>query len=75
LSNFTSSKIEWIQEQLVAICLKYNGKIYLGKFPFLSPDAYKIMFPKHQEFLAIKKQLDPQNLFWSDAASSFLADV
>jgi len=75
LANLTESKITWIQEHLIEVCLKYNGKIYLGKFPFLAPDAFKEMFPKHKEFIALKKQLDPKNLFWSDAASTFLAGI
>lgn len=72
LSNFSDAKIEWIQQQFVEICMKYNGKLYLGKFPFISPDAFKEMFPKHKEFIELKKQLDPGNIFWSDAASCFL---
>lgn len=72
LSNFSDEKIKWLHEHLVEICLKYNGKIYLGKFPFISPEAFKELFPRHSEFIEIKKQLDPENMFWSDAASSFL---
>lgn len=75
LFNFTDAKIEWIHQHLVDICLKYKGKLYLGKFPFISPDAFKEMFPKHQEFIDLKKQLDPENMFWSDAASCFLKDL
>ena len=72
LSNFTDDKIVWLHEHLVEICMKFNGKLYLGKFPFVAPDAFKEMFPKHKEFIEIKRQLDPANMFWSDAASCFL---
>ncbi len=75
LANFSQAKIEWIQEHLIEICMRYNGKVYLGKFPFISSDAFKQMFPKHTEFIKLKKQLDPENMLWSDAASCFLKDL
>lgn len=55
--------------------MKNNGKLYLGKFPFLAPNAFKETFPKHNEFIEIKRQLQPENMFWSDAASCFLKDL
>jgi len=75
LSNFTDDKIEWLDEHLVEICMKYKGKLYLGKFPFISPNVFKEMFPSFREFIEIKKQLDPGNMFWSDAANCFLKDL
>jgi hypothetical protein len=75
LSNFTDDKIDWLHEHLVEICMKYKGKLYLGKFPFISPTVFKEMFPRNREFIEIKKQLDPGNMFWSDAATCFLKDL
>ena len=46
--------------------IKYGGRIYLGKTPVLNSAQFHAMYPNLNEFLAIKKKVDPKNLFESN---------
>lgn len=72
LKNLTHSELLRIQNSLVEICMKHNGIMYLGKFPFITAYDFKSMYPKHVDFLSVKNKVDKLNLLWSDAASNFL---
>lgn len=45
--------------------LEANGRVYLGKDAFLDRETFYKMYPQVQEWLAIKKKYDPQNVFTS----------
>lgn len=72
LKNLSQIEILRIQNGLVEICMKYNGKMYLGKFPFIQPSDFNSMYPKHTDFIAVKNKVDKLNVLWSDAAANFL---
>ena len=43
-----------------------GGKTFLAKDELLSRDLFQKMYPRYEEFLGIKQQLDPHELFASD---------
>jgi decaprenylphospho-beta-D-ribofuranose 2-oxidase len=43
-----------------------GGKTFLAKDELLSRDLFQKMYPRYDEFLGIKQQLDPHELFASD---------
>jgi FAD/FMN-containing dehydrogenase len=51
--------------ELDAITLKHNGRVYLAKDALLSPENFRAMYPRYQEWRAIKTQLDPHEKFAS----------
>lgn len=63
---------EHFENGLMNICIKYNGTVYLGKFPFISGDTFLSMYPKNSNFISVKNIVDNSNVLWSDAASIFL---
>ena len=52
-----------------AVCeytLECGGKILLSKDEMLFRDIFQKMYPRHNEFIKVKKELDPIELFSSD---------
>lgn len=43
-----------------------GGKIYLAKDERLTPELFRQMYPRTNEFLQIKRRLDPDSIFSSD---------
>jgi len=53
-------------EQLVECVIEYGGKVHLAKDTVLTRDQFQRLFPRYREFLALKRRLDPEELFQSD---------
>jgi len=53
-------------DQLVECVIEYGGKVHLAKDTVLTRDQFQRLFPRHPEFLAMKRRLDPDELFQSD---------
>lgn len=51
--------------ELDAITLRHNGRVYLAKDALLSPENFREMYPRYDEWRAVKTQLDPQEKFAS----------
>jgi FAD/FMN-containing dehydrogenase len=51
--------------ELDAITLKNNGRVYLAKDALLSPENFRKMYPRYEEWRAVKTQLDPDEKFTS----------
>lgn len=51
--------------KLDEIVLQHGGRVYLAKDARLSADSFRAMYPRYQEWLAIKNTVDPQNRFSS----------
>lgn len=43
-----------------------GGRIYLGKDSFLTAAMFRRMYPRHEEWSAVKRRWDPRGLFTSD---------
>ena len=52
--------------RLDAMVLEAGGRIYLGKDSYVEPQMFRAMYPRVDEWLAIKAKYDPQNVFVSD---------
>jgi len=50
------------------IVLDAGGRIYLGKDAFVTPDMLRAMYPRLDEWQAIKNSWDPQGRFTSNLA-------
>lgn len=65
----SDEKLYRMERKLVETVIKHGGKLYLAKFPYLNSEELKAMYPKVEQFLAIKKKFDPQNRMVSSASN------
>lgn len=55
-------------DRLDEIVMRYRGRVYLAKDARLKPEAFRAMYPQFDDWLAIKKRIDPNGRFDSDLA-------
>ena len=55
-------------DRLDEIVLKHAGRVYLAKDARLKPAAFRAMYPRLDEWLEIKRKIDPQSCFDSNLA-------
>jgi decaprenylphospho-beta-D-ribofuranose 2-oxidase len=55
-----------LTRRLDAMVLEAGGRIYLGKDSYVEPETFRKMYPRLDEWLAIKSKYDPENIFVSD---------
>ena len=55
-------------DRLDDIVLKHGGRVYLAKDARLKPSAFRAMYPRLEEWLEIKRRIDPECCFESDLA-------
>jgi FAD/FMN-containing dehydrogenase len=55
-------------DRLDEIVLKHGGRVYLAKDARLRPETFRAMYPRLNEWSAVKSQVDPENKFDSDLA-------
>ena len=48
-------------KSLDTLVLRHGGRLYLGKDAVTSPESFAAMYPRLEEFRAIKARLDPEN--------------
>jgi decaprenylphospho-beta-D-ribofuranose 2-oxidase len=70
-----SSVGERFKADFFTIVLSNNGKTYLSKYPNFSADEIRKQYPLFDNFVAVKKTIDPDNLFLSDRALSILRNT
>ena len=51
--------------QLDELVIQYGGRVYLAKDARLSAESFRAMYPKFPQWLEVKSQVDPDNLFSS----------
>jgi FAD/FMN-containing dehydrogenase len=54
--------------ELERILLDHDGRLYLAKDAVASPESIAAMYPRLEEFKAIRKRLDPQGVLSSNMA-------
>jgi FAD/FMN-containing dehydrogenase len=54
--------------ELDQIVLSHGGRVYLAKDAVLTPESFKEMYPKLEQFRAIKQRLDPKGVMASSQA-------
>jgi len=53
-------------DQVDDLVLNYGGRVYLAKDARLGAERFALMYPRLQEWLAVKRSIDPNNQFRSD---------
>ena len=53
-------------DRLDEIVLEYGGRVYLAKDARMRPEIFSAMYPRLHEWLRIKSEIDPSNVFASD---------
>jgi FAD/FMN-containing dehydrogenase len=61
-------------DELIEIAIKHGGKVHLAKDHILSRSQFQRLYPRYGEFLAIKRKLDPEELFQSDIYRRLISD-
>jgi len=51
--------------ELIDCAARYGSKVHLPKDSVLNREQFAQIFPRHREFMAIKRQLDPSEIFQS----------
>ena len=54
--------------RLDRMVLDAGGRIYLGKDSYVQPQTFRAMYPRLDEFLALKAKVDPKGVLTSDLA-------
>jgi decaprenylphospho-beta-D-ribofuranose 2-oxidase len=57
-----------LAHELDAMVLDAGGRIYLGKDSYVTAETFRRMYPRIDEWLAVKAKYDPENVFVSDQA-------
>ncbi len=57
-----------VVDRLIEATIQRGGKIHLAKDQVLRPEQFYRVYPRFEELLEIKKELDPEGLFTSDLA-------
>jgi len=52
-------------DKLDEIVLRHGGRVYLAKDARLSAASFRAMYPRYDEFMIVKKSVDPENRFGS----------
>jgi FAD/FMN-containing dehydrogenase len=55
-------------DRLDEIVLRHDGRVYLAKDARLKPETFRAMYPRFDEWLKIKRKIDPDGRFDSDLA-------
>lgn len=55
-------------KKLDDIVLEHGGRVYLAKDSRMSAETFRKMYPRLEEFLEVKRSIDPNNRFTSDLA-------
>ena len=54
--------------KLDEVVLEHEGRVYLAKDARLPAETFRAMYPRLDEFLNVKRKVDPENRFTSDMA-------
>ncbi|MEX2598837.1 MAG: FAD-binding oxidoreductase [Dehalococcoidia bacterium] len=55
-------------QRLESITLCHDGRVYLSKDATLSPESFREMYPRHEEFKTVLERVDPERRLSSDMA-------
>jgi len=46
-----------------ALLAQFDARVHWGKLHFLTPERLHALYPRAQDFIAIRRELDPQGVF------------
>ncbi|MFQ6005136.1 MAG: FAD-binding oxidoreductase [Woeseia sp.] len=60
------ARMQKFVNNLIASVIRFGGKVHLAKDMVLTREQFRGLFPGYRDFLAVKRRLDPDELFQSD---------
>lgn len=72
LAGFSPGDLEAFRREVTEAILRFGGKVYLSKFPYLEPEPFRQMYPGQRAFREVKARVDPGAVFWSETAARLL---
>lgn len=60
--------LEPLMRSLHETVIQYGGRVYLAKDAYLTPEEFRMMYPRYGEWLDVKRRMDPSNQFTSALA-------
>jgi FAD/FMN-containing dehydrogenase len=64
-----------LTRELDAIVLAHGGRVYLAKDALLNAQTFRIMYPRHAEWLRVKQAVDPRGCFVSSLSQRLALGV
>lgn len=71
----SQDKLFEMERKLIQTIIKFGGKVYLSKFPYLEPEEFRAMYPDAPKFLEQKKRFDPENRLISSASQRLFSEL
>jgi FAD/FMN-containing dehydrogenase len=69
------SPVKEMVTRVERIMLRHGGRPHLSKLIYMKPAEVKGAYPNCNKFDALRKKLDPQGIFWSDAIAAVLGEL
>lgn len=70
----TPSLVKEMVMRIERLMLKHGGRPHLGKLIYLDPADLRRMYPNWDKFNALRQQMDPDGMFWSEALAASFGD-
>lgn len=71
----TPSHVQAMVQRVEQIMLRYGGRPHLSKLIYLKPSELKQVYGNWSRFDALRRQLDPNGVFWSEAIDARFGDA
>jgi FAD/FMN-containing dehydrogenase len=66
----TPSHVKGMVTRVERLMARHGGRPHLGKLIYLPPADLKRLYPNWEKFDALRRQMDPQGMFWSPAVEA-----
>jgi L-gulonolactone oxidase len=62
----TPSHVKATTTGVERIMLRHGGRPHLGKLIYMSPSELKRLYPRWNQFDSLRRQMDPEGMFWTE---------
>ena len=49
-----------------ALLAEFDARVHWGKLHFLTPERLQALYPRADDFIALRRELDPEGIFLND---------
>jgi L-gulonolactone oxidase len=70
----TPSHVKEMVMRIERLMLRHGGRPHLGKLIYLDPADLKRSYPNWDKFNALRRQIDPDGMFWSEGLAASFGD-
>ena len=74
LIDGTPAHVKEMVMRIERLMLRHGGRPHLGKLIYLDPADMKRIYPQWERFNALRREMDPQGMFWSAALAERFGD-